>query len=211
MEATLSGEVGADFTAEHLRGDVGCEFGLEDFEGGPIVQVIGLNGSSGDDPDEKPVRGVPGDGVDGKIEAIEVFIIVIPQGGDDPSGQGRDLLSTERGERCMIFHHSADFVESNGSKGDEPVNFTGGGDIPFSKSLFRPQEIVPEEGIILLVIRGTGIDDPFHLIRRDGISYDLKMRMEDTASSREEEVLADLPEAGMGVVGHRLLDDFNGY
>jgi hypothetical protein len=50
MEATLSGEVGADFTAEHLRGDVGCEFGLEDLKGGPIVQVIGLHGSSGDDP-----------------------------------------------------------------------------------------------------------------------------------------------------------------
>jgi hypothetical protein len=50
IEATLSGEVGADFTAEHLRGDVGCEFGLEDLKGGPIVQVIGLDGRSGDDP-----------------------------------------------------------------------------------------------------------------------------------------------------------------
>ena len=78
MEATLSGEVGADFTAEHLRGDVGCEFGLEDFEGGPIVHVIGLNRGSGDDPDEKLVRGFSGDGVDSEIEAIEIFFIVIP-------------------------------------------------------------------------------------------------------------------------------------
>ena len=111
----------------------------------------------------------------------------------------------------MILYYAADFVESDGGKGNEPVNFSGRGDIPFSKSLFRPQEIVPEEGIILLVIGGTGIDHPFHLIRRDGISYDLKMGMEDTASSREEKVLADLPEAGIGVVGHRLPNDLGGH
>jgi len=110
----------------------------------------------------------------------------------------------------MILHHSADFVESDGSKGNEPMNLAGGGDIPLSKFLFRAHEIVPEEGIVLLVIRGTRIDEPFHLIGGSWVSYDLKMGMEDTASPWKEKVLADLPEAGMEVVGHGLPDDLNG-
>jgi len=46
MEATFLKEVGTDFTTEVLWYGVGCQFEVKDFEGGPVVGVIGLNGSS---------------------------------------------------------------------------------------------------------------------------------------------------------------------
>jgi len=61
IEATLLEEIGADFTTEHLGIDVGGQFGLEDFEGGPVIQIIRLKGGPGDDPDEKPMRSFSGD------------------------------------------------------------------------------------------------------------------------------------------------------
>jgi hypothetical protein len=77
MEASLLREVGSDFTTEFLREDVGCQFGLKDLERGPIIKVVRLDGSSGDDSDEKLVRGLTGDGVDREIEAVEILLIII--------------------------------------------------------------------------------------------------------------------------------------
>jgi len=77
MEATLSGEVGSDFTAEFLRNDVRCQFGLEDFEGGPVVEVITLERGSGDDPYEKLIMGLARDGVDGKVETVQILLKII--------------------------------------------------------------------------------------------------------------------------------------
>jgi hypothetical protein len=51
-----SGEIGSDFTTELLREDVGGQLGLKDLKGSPIVEVVRLDGSSGDHPDEKLVR-----------------------------------------------------------------------------------------------------------------------------------------------------------
>ena len=59
MEATLLSEVGSDFTTEFLRNDVGSQFRLKDFVGGPVIKVIGLERGSGDDSDEKLVQASP--------------------------------------------------------------------------------------------------------------------------------------------------------
>ena len=77
IEATLLGKVGADFTTEVLRKDVGCQFGLKDLEGGPVIQVIGLEGSSRDDSDEKLIRCLIRDGIDGEIKTVEVFCLIV--------------------------------------------------------------------------------------------------------------------------------------
>ena len=57
-------KVGLDFTTEVLWYGVGCQLEVKDFESGPVVGVIGLNGSPGDDPDEKLMSGFTRDGVD---------------------------------------------------------------------------------------------------------------------------------------------------
>jgi hypothetical protein len=77
IEATLLREVGADFTAELLRDDVCRQFRLKDLEGGPVVQVIRLERGSGDNPKEKLVMGFTGNGIDGKVEAIQIFFIIV--------------------------------------------------------------------------------------------------------------------------------------
>ena len=64
MEAALLRKIGTDFTTEVLWYGVGCQLEVKDFGGGPVVGVIGLNGSSGDDPDEKLMGGFTKDGVD---------------------------------------------------------------------------------------------------------------------------------------------------
>jgi hypothetical protein len=37
MNGLLLSEVGLDFTTEVFRKDVGCQFGLKDLEGGPVI------------------------------------------------------------------------------------------------------------------------------------------------------------------------------
>ena len=64
MEAALLRKIGTDFTTEVLWLSVGCQPEVKSFEGGPIVGVIGLNGSPGDDPDEDLMCRFTGDGVD---------------------------------------------------------------------------------------------------------------------------------------------------
>jgi hypothetical protein len=76
-EATFLGEVGVDFTTEFLGDDVRCEFRLKNLEGGPVIQVIRLNRGSGDDSDEKLVMGFAENRVDGKVEAIEGFCVIV--------------------------------------------------------------------------------------------------------------------------------------
>jgi hypothetical protein len=63
MEAILLGEVGSDLTTEFLGKDVGGQFGLENLKGGPIVEIVRLDGSSGDHSDEKLVRRLARDGI----------------------------------------------------------------------------------------------------------------------------------------------------
>jgi hypothetical protein len=77
MEATFSGEVGPDFTAEFLRDDIGSQFRLKNLKGGPIVEIIGLNGGPGDDSDEQLVRGLVRDGVNREVETVEVFVVIV--------------------------------------------------------------------------------------------------------------------------------------
>jgi hypothetical protein len=74
---TLLSEVGLDFKTEVFRKDVGCQFGLKDLEGGPVIQVGRLDRSSRDDPDEKLIRRLVRDGIDGKIETVEVFVLIV--------------------------------------------------------------------------------------------------------------------------------------
>jgi hypothetical protein len=57
MEATRLSEVGSDFTTEFLWDNIGSQFRLEYFKRCIVVKVIGLDGSSGDDSDEKLVMG----------------------------------------------------------------------------------------------------------------------------------------------------------
>jgi hypothetical protein len=80
MEATRLREVGSDFTTEFLWDNIGGQFRLEHFKRCIVVKVIGLEWSPGDDSDEKLVMGFAGDGGDGKVEAVEVFFIVVFQG-----------------------------------------------------------------------------------------------------------------------------------
>jgi hypothetical protein len=63
IEAILLGEVGSDLTTEFLRKDVRGQFGLKNLKGGPIVEVVRLDGSSGDHSDEKLVRGLARNGI----------------------------------------------------------------------------------------------------------------------------------------------------
>jgi hypothetical protein len=62
---------------EFLGDDVCGQFGLKNLEGGPVVQIVRLEGGSGDDTKEKLVMGFAGDGVDGKVEAIQIFLIIV--------------------------------------------------------------------------------------------------------------------------------------
>ena len=64
MEAALLRKIGTDFTTEVLWNGVEGRFGVKDFESSPVIGVIGLHGSSGDDPDEELVSGFTRDGVD---------------------------------------------------------------------------------------------------------------------------------------------------
>jgi hypothetical protein len=50
---------------------------MEGFEGGPIIQIIGLDGGSRDDSDQKLIGGLARNGVDGKIETVEVLFIIV--------------------------------------------------------------------------------------------------------------------------------------
>ena len=77
MEANLSGKVRLNFTTEFLGDDVGCQFRVKCLEGSPVVQIIGLERGARDDSDEKLVMGFAGDGIGGKVEAIEAFLIII--------------------------------------------------------------------------------------------------------------------------------------
>jgi len=43
IKATLLSEVGSNFTADDLREDIGCQFKLKDFKGGPIIKIVGLD------------------------------------------------------------------------------------------------------------------------------------------------------------------------
>ena len=70
-------EVGSNFTTEFLWDNISGQFWLEYFKRGIVVKVIGLDRSSGDDSDEKLVMGFAGNGVNGKVEAIEAFLIII--------------------------------------------------------------------------------------------------------------------------------------
>jgi hypothetical protein len=77
MNGLLLSEVGLDFTTEVFRKDVGCQFGLKDLEGGPVIQVVRLDGSSRDDSDEKLIRRLVRDGIDGEIKTVEVFSVIV--------------------------------------------------------------------------------------------------------------------------------------
>ena len=77
IEATRLREVGSDVTTEFLGDGVCCEFRLKNLEGGPVIQIIRLERGSGDDPKEKLVMGFAGDGVDAKVEAIQIFFIIV--------------------------------------------------------------------------------------------------------------------------------------
>jgi hypothetical protein len=50
---------------------------MKNLKGGPIVEIIGLNGSPGDDSDEQLVRGFVRDGVDREVETVEVFVVIV--------------------------------------------------------------------------------------------------------------------------------------
>jgi hypothetical protein len=77
MEATLLGKVGSDFTAEFLWDNVSGQFGLEDFERCAVVEIIGLERGSRDNPHEELVGGFTHNRVDGEIETVECFVVVI--------------------------------------------------------------------------------------------------------------------------------------
>jgi hypothetical protein len=77
IEATLLSEVGLDFTTEFLGDDVGCQFRVKDLERSPIIQIIRLEGGARNDSGEKLVMGLAGNRVDGKVEAIEAFPVII--------------------------------------------------------------------------------------------------------------------------------------
>ncbi len=70
-------EVGSDFTTEFLRNDVGCQFGLKDLKGGPVVEVERFDRSPGDDPDEKLVRCLTRNGVDREVKTVEAFVFEV--------------------------------------------------------------------------------------------------------------------------------------
>jgi hypothetical protein len=70
-------EVRSDFTTELLGDDVCRQFGLKGLEGGPVIQIIRLERGSGDNPKEKLVMGFAGNGIDGKVEAIQIFFIIV--------------------------------------------------------------------------------------------------------------------------------------
>lgn len=53
LKTSLLSEVRLDFMTEFLRDNVECWFGLKDFKGGPVIKVVWLNGSSGDESDEE--------------------------------------------------------------------------------------------------------------------------------------------------------------
>jgi hypothetical protein len=52
----------------------------------------------------------------------------------------------------MTFYTPTNFIEPNGSIGDEPVNFSDAGDIAFPKPLFDLDEVVPVNGFIPFAI-----------------------------------------------------------
>ena len=79
MEATLLGKVGSDFTTEFLWDNVSGQFGLKDFERRAVVEIIGLERRSRDNPDEELIGGFTQHRVDGKIETVEVFLVVVFQ------------------------------------------------------------------------------------------------------------------------------------
>jgi hypothetical protein len=64
MEATLSGEVGSDFTAEFLWDDVGGQFRMENFKGSPVIKIKRLDGRSRDDANEGLEGELAGNGID---------------------------------------------------------------------------------------------------------------------------------------------------
>jgi hypothetical protein len=157
MEANLLREVGLNFTTEFLGDDVGCQLRVKGLEGSPVIQIIRLERGARDNSGEKLVMGFAGNGVDGKVEAIEAFLVVILQGGGYSPGQRSNLLLAEGGHGSMSFRTCTHFVESSRGKGDIPVDLSDAGDISFSKFLFNLDEILPVDGSILLVIGGTGI------------------------------------------------------
>jgi hypothetical protein len=63
MEATLLGKVGSDFTTEFLWNDVSSQFRLKDLKRRIVIEVIGLNGGSGNNSDENLTMGFAGNGV----------------------------------------------------------------------------------------------------------------------------------------------------
>jgi hypothetical protein len=199
MDANLLREVGLNFTAEFLGDDVGCQLRVKGLEGSPVIQIIRLERGARDNSGEKLVMGFAGNGVDGKVEAIEAFLVVILQGGGNSPGQRSNLLLAEGGHGSMSFRTCTHFVESNRGERNVPVDFSDAGDISLSKFLFDLDKILPIIGPVLLVIGGTGIQEPFHLIRRNGITDDLEMGMEDGASSGKKEILTDLPIAGIRI------------
>ena len=94
-EATLLIEVGSDFTTEFLRNNIGRQFRLKDLKGCPVIKIIRLDGSSGDNSDEKLVRSLTGNRIDGEIETVEVFVMIVFQGRDNPFSQRSNLLFTQ--------------------------------------------------------------------------------------------------------------------
>ena len=70
-------EIGSDFTAEFLRNDVGCQFGLKDLKGGPVIEIERLDRSPGYDPDEKLVGCLTRNGVNREVKTVEVFVFEV--------------------------------------------------------------------------------------------------------------------------------------
>jgi len=79
MEATLLGKVGSDFTAEFLWDNVSGQFGLEDFKRRAVVEIIGLERRSRDNPYEELIGSFTNHRVDGEIKAVKVFLVVVYQ------------------------------------------------------------------------------------------------------------------------------------
>ncbi len=77
MEATRLREVGSDFTTEFLGDDVRRQLGLKDFEGGAVIQIVGLDRGSRNKAQKELIRSLTGYRVDGQIKTVEILVIVI--------------------------------------------------------------------------------------------------------------------------------------
>jgi hypothetical protein len=128
---------------------------LKDLEGCPVIKIIRLDGSSGDNSDEKLVRSLTGNRIDGEIETVEVFVMVVSQGRDNPFSQRDDLLFTQVCHRSLAFHNPAYFIKPHRSKGDEPMDGSDFFNIALSNSLLNLDEIVPVKGFVPLLIGRT--------------------------------------------------------